>query len=80
MRKLLVSILLGAVAFCSGGEREALREALQRRFTGAEKEVNEVDSPMLALGEEIQVNKPSEDDYEVDLSEIVREVAAEKDR
>ena len=45
-----------------------------------EKEVNEVDSPMLALGEEIQVNKPSEDDYEVDLSEIVREVAAEKDR
>ena len=44
-----------------------------------EKEVNEVDAPMLALGEEIQVSPPSEEDYEVDLSGVViGDVAADK--
>lgn len=43
-----------------------------------EKEVNEVDAPMLAAGEEITVEKPSEDDYEVDLTQIVRDVAADR--
>ena len=44
-----------------------------------EKEVNEVDAPMLALGEEIQVAPPSEEDYEVDLSGVViGDVAADK--
>ena len=41
-----------------------------------EKTVNEVDAPMLAAGEEIRVQKPAEDDFEVDLSEIKREIAA----
>ena len=45
-----------------------------------EKEVNEVDAPMLALGEEIKVTPPAEEDYEVDLSGVViGEVAADKD-
>lgn len=45
-----------------------------------EKEVNEVDAPMLAMGEEIKVTPPSEEDYEVDLSNVViGEVAADKD-
>ena len=45
-----------------------------------EKEVNEVDAPMLALGEEIKVTPPAEGDYEVDLSGVVlSEVAADKD-
>ena len=45
-----------------------------------EKEVNEVDAPMLAMGEEIKVTPPSEEDYEVDLSSVViGEVAADKD-
>ncbi len=45
-----------------------------------EKEVNEVDAPMLALGEEIKVTPPAEEDYEVDLSNVViGEVAADKD-
>ena len=44
-----------------------------------EKEVNEVDAPMLALGEEIKVTPPAEEDYEVDLSGVViGEVAADK--
>lgn len=44
-----------------------------------EKEVNEVDAPLLAAGEEIRVEPPKEEDYEVDLSQIVRaEVAATK--
>lgn len=44
-----------------------------------EKEVNDVDAPMLAPGEEIKVTPPSEDDYEVDLSGVViGEVAADK--
>ena len=41
-----------------------------------EKAVNEVDAPMLAAGEEIRVDPPAEEDYEVDLSEIKLEVAA----
>lgn len=46
-----------------------------------EKEVNEVDAPMLALGEEIKVTPPAEEDYEVDLSNVViGEVAADKDK
>ena len=45
-----------------------------------EKEVNEVDAPMLALGEEIKVTPPAEEDYEVDLSGVVlSEVAADKE-
>ena len=43
-----------------------------------EKEVNEVEAPMLAAGQEITVEKPAEEDYEVDLSEIKLEVAADK--
>ena len=43
-----------------------------------EKAVNEVDAPILAPGEEIRLEKPDEEDYEVDLSAIVREVAADK--
>ena len=41
-----------------------------------EKEVNDVDAPMLAPGEEIKVERFGEDDVEVDLSEIVREEVA----
>lgn len=43
-----------------------------------EKEVNEVDAPLLSLGEEIRVEPPAEEDYEVDLSGIVSEAAADK--
>ena len=50
----------------------------QSRELFPEKEVNDVDAPMLAAGEEIRVEKPAEDDYEVDLSAIVREVAADR--
>ena len=42
-----------------------------------EKEVNEVDGPLLKMGEEI-VAPPSEEDYEVDLSDVVLDVAADK--
>ena len=42
-----------------------------------EKEVNEVDAPLLAPGEEIKVSPITEEDVEVDLSQIVREVAAD---
>ena len=42
-----------------------------------EKAVNDVDEPILAPGEEITVDTPSDEDYEVDLSAIVREVAAD---
>ncbi len=42
-----------------------------------EKEVNEVDAPLLAVGEEIRVEKPKEEDYEVDLSGVELEVAAD---
>ena len=46
-----------------------------------EKEVNDIDEPMLAPGEEIQITKPAEDDYEVDLSGVVLgEVAADKNQ
>ena len=44
-----------------------------------EKAVNEVDAPMLSVGEEIRVDNQPEDDYEVDLSKIVREVAADSE-
>ena len=45
-----------------------------------EKTVNEVDAPMLALGEEIKVTPSTEDEYEVDLSNVVLgEVAADKE-
>ena len=45
-----------------------------------EKTVNEVDAPMLALGEEIKVTPSAEDEYEVDLSNVViGEVAADKE-
>jgi len=57
---------------------KVLEEGMQKSFElFPEKEVQEVDSPMLALGEEIRVEKPSDEDYEVDLSEIVRETAAD---
>ena len=43
-----------------------------------EKTVNEVDAPLLSPGEEIKVERPTEEDYEVDLSQInLREVAAD---
>ena len=42
-----------------------------------EKAVNDIDEPMLAPGEEISVSPIAEEDVEVDLSEIVREVAAD---
>lgn len=41
-----------------------------------EKEVNDIDAPMLAAGEAIRVEPPAEEDYEVDLSQIKLEVAA----
>ena len=44
-----------------------------------EKEVNEIDAPMYGAGEEIRVSPIAEEDVEVDLSEIVREVAADLD-
>lgn len=44
-----------------------------------EKAVNDVDEPNYAAGEEIRVENAAEDDYEVDLSAIVREVAADKE-
>lgn len=42
-----------------------------------EKEVNEVESPLLKMGEEI-VAPQTEEDYEVDLSDVVLDVAADK--
>ena len=42
-----------------------------------EKQVNDIDEPTLAPGEEIHIVPPAEDDYEVDLSKVVREVAAD---
>ena len=58
---------------------KVIEEGMQRSSVELfpEKEVNEVDAPMLAPGEEIQVSPISEDDVEVDLSAIVREVAAD---
>ncbi len=57
---------------------KVLEEGMQKSIElFPEKEVNEVDAPMLAAGEEIRVEKPSDEDYEVDLSAIVREVAAD---
>ena len=44
-----------------------------------EKEVNDIDEPLPATGNEIRVEPPKEGDYEVDLSEIKREeIAAAK--
>lgn len=42
-----------------------------------EKAVNEVDSPLLDMGEEIKFEKPSDTDVEVDLSGVELEVAAD---
>jgi len=44
-----------------------------------EKEVNDVDGPMLKVGEEIQVPSDNENDYEVDLSNVLLEVAADNE-
>ena len=60
---------------------KVIEEGMQRSGVELfpEKAVNEVDAPMLAPGEEIRVSPITEEDVEVDLSEIVREVAADTD-
>ena len=59
---------------------KVIEEGLQKTSVELfpEKALNEVDAPTLAPGEEIKVSPIGEGDYEVDLSEIVREVAADK--
>lgn len=59
---------------------KVLDEGLQKSLElFPEKAVNEVDAPMLAVGEEIKFEKPSEEDVEVDLSGVEIEVAADQE-
>ncbi|MCR4725677.1 MAG: SMC-Scp complex subunit ScpB [Clostridia bacterium] len=59
---------------------KVLDEGLQKSLElFPEKAVNEVDAPMLAVGEEIKFEKPSEEEVEVDLSGVEIEVAADQE-
>ena len=59
---------------------KVLDEGLQKSLElFPEKAVNEGDAPMLAVGEEIKFEKPSEEDVEVDLSGVEIEVAADQE-